>query len=98
MSQMKARLARIRSNTSRSRLVIMIRKYRTKRGIPLHSPEIAMVLAIGTAAYDLFFPLSGWLEENHKYEIAASQESGGGPAGDAAYLLSPWGEPAALAR
>ena len=56
-----------------------------------------MVLAIGTAAYDLFFPLSGWLEENHKYEIAASQESGGGPAANAAYLLSLWGEPAALA-
>ncbi len=56
-----------------------------------------MVLAIGTAAYDLFFPLSGWLEENHKYEIPASRESGGGPAANAAYLLSLWGEPAALA-
>jgi sugar/nucleoside kinase (ribokinase family) len=56
-----------------------------------------MVLAIGTAAYDLFFPLSGWLEENHKYEIAASQESGGGPAANAACLLSLWGVPAALA-
>jgi sugar/nucleoside kinase (ribokinase family) len=56
-----------------------------------------MVLAIGTAAYDLFFPLSGWLEENRKYEIPASQESGGGPAANAAFLLSSWGEPAALA-
>ena len=56
-----------------------------------------MVLAIGTAAYDLFFPLSGWLEENHKYEIAASQESGGGPVANAACLLSLWGAPAALA-
>ena len=56
-----------------------------------------MVLAIGTAAYDLFFPLSGWLEENRKYEIPASQESGGGPAANAAYLLSLWGVPAALA-
>ncbi len=56
-----------------------------------------MVLAIGTAAYDLFFPLSGWLEENRKYEIPASQESGGGPAANAAYQLSLWGVPAALA-
>ena len=56
-----------------------------------------MVLAIGTAAYDLFFPLSGWLEENRKYEIPASQESGGGPAANAAFLLSLWGVPAALA-
>jgi len=56
-----------------------------------------MVLAIGTAAYDLFFPISGWLEENRKYEIPASQESGGGPAANAAYLLSLWGVRAALA-
>jgi sugar/nucleoside kinase (ribokinase family) len=56
-----------------------------------------MVLAIGTAAYDLFFPLAGWLEENRKYEIPASQESGGGPAANAAYLLSLWGVPSALA-
>ncbi len=56
-----------------------------------------MVLAIGTAAYDLFFPLSGWLEENRKYEISESRESGGGPAANAAYLLSRWGVPAALA-
>jgi sulfofructose kinase len=56
-----------------------------------------MVLAIGTAAYDLFFPLAGWLEENRKYEIPASRESGGGPAANAAYLLSLWGVPSALA-
>jgi sulfofructose kinase len=56
-----------------------------------------MVLAIGTAAYDLFFPLAGWLEENRKYEIPVSQESGGGPAANAAYLLSLWGVPSALA-
>jgi sugar/nucleoside kinase (ribokinase family) len=54
-----------------------------------------MVLAIGTAAYDLYFPLAGWLEENRKYEIPASQESGGGPAANAAYLLSLWEVPAA---
>jgi sugar/nucleoside kinase (ribokinase family) len=56
-----------------------------------------MVLAIGTAAYDLYFPLPGWLEENRKYEIPASQESGGGPAANAAYLLNLWGVRAALA-
>jgi sugar/nucleoside kinase (ribokinase family) len=56
-----------------------------------------MVLAIGTAAYDLYFPLAGWLEENRKYEIPASQESGGGPAANAAFLLSLWGVRAALA-
>jgi sugar/nucleoside kinase (ribokinase family) len=56
-----------------------------------------MVLAIGTAAYDLFFPLSGWLQENRKYQIPSSRESGGGPAANAAYLLSLWAVPAALA-
>jgi sulfofructose kinase len=56
-----------------------------------------MVLAIGTASYDLFFPIAGWLEENHKYEIPASRESGGGPAANAACLLSLWGAPSALA-
>jgi sugar/nucleoside kinase (ribokinase family) len=56
-----------------------------------------MVLCVGAAAYDLFFPLAGWLEENRKYEIASSRESGGGPAANAAYLLSRWGVGAALA-
>lgn len=54
-------------------------------------------LCIGTAAYDLFFPLAGWLEENRKYEIHASHESGGGPAANAAFLLARWGVPTALA-
>jgi len=54
-------------------------------------------LCIGTAAYDLFFPLDGWLEENRKYEIRSSQESGGGPAANAACLLARWGVPTALA-
>jgi sulfofructose kinase len=54
-------------------------------------------LCIGTAAFDLFFPLRGRIEENHKYEIPAFHESGGGPAANAAYLLSRWGVPTALA-
>ena len=56
-----------------------------------------MVLCVGTAAYDLFFPLEGRLEENRKYEVPSIHESGGGPAANAAYLLSGWGVPAALA-
>ena len=56
-----------------------------------------MVLCVGTAAYDLFFPLEGRLEEDRKYEVPAIQESGGGPAANAAFLLSSWGVPAALA-
>lgn len=56
-----------------------------------------MILCVGTAAYDLFFPLDGRLEENRRYEVPAIHESGGGPAANAAYLLSGWGVPAALA-
>jgi sulfofructose kinase len=56
-----------------------------------------MVLCVGAAAYDLFLPLEGPLQEDRKYEVPAIQESGGGPAANAAFLLNLWGVPAALA-
>ncbi len=55
------------------------------------------VLCIGTAAFDINLPLEDFPEENRKYEIRRSFETGGGPAANAASLLSKWGVSAALA-
>ena len=55
------------------------------------------VLCIGQAAYDLFLYLERFPLENSKSETALSQESGGGPAANAAYLLSLWGTRCAFA-
>jgi len=55
------------------------------------------VLCIGHAAYDLFFFLDRFPSENSKTETFFSQESGGGPAANAAYLLSQWGARCAFA-
>jgi sugar/nucleoside kinase (ribokinase family) len=49
------------------------------------------VLCIGHAAYDLSAFVDGYPEENTKCEIQALLECGGGPAANAAYLLSLWG-------
>jgi sugar/nucleoside kinase (ribokinase family) len=55
------------------------------------------VLCIGHAAYDLLFYVEQFPSENSKSETALSQESGGGPAANAAYLLSLWGTRCAFA-
>jgi sugar/nucleoside kinase (ribokinase family) len=51
-------------------------------------PEI---LCIGLAVYDISLPLPSYPMENSKMEIQTSHEAGGGPAANAAYLLSTWG-------
>ena len=57
-------------------------------------PEI---LCVGLAVYDLSLPLPFYPEENSKVKIQTSQEAGGGPAANAAYLLSKWGVKTAFA-
>jgi sugar/nucleoside kinase (ribokinase family) len=52
------------------------------------SPE---VLCIGHAAYDLGVVVQIFPQENSKCETRELLESGGGPAANAAYLLSSWG-------
>lgn len=49
------------------------------------------VLCIGTAAYDINIPLESFPEENLKVHVDSFLEEGGGPASNAAYLLSKWG-------
>ena len=49
------------------------------------------VLCIGHSAYDVTLPLKGYPVENQKYSINSKVECGGGPAANAAYLLSKWG-------
>ena len=53
------------------------------------------VLCIGHAAYDITIPLDEYPIENKKYSISHTVECGGGPAANAAYLLSKWGIDAA---
>ncbi|GMG95314.1 carbohydrate kinase family protein [Tepidimicrobium xylanilyticum] len=53
------------------------------------------VLCIGHAAYDVTLPLEGYPIENQKYSVNTKIECGGGPAANAAYLLSKWGIPTA---
>jgi sulfofructose kinase len=55
------------------------------------------VLCIGLAGYDLVFPLPEFPREDGKYEAGALYASGGGPAANAAYLLSRWGAACGLA-
>lgn len=57
----------------------------------------AEVLCIGHAAYDLSVFVEKFPEENTKTETAESLESGGGPAANAAWLLSMWGVRCAFA-
>ena len=49
------------------------------------------VLAIGTAAYDFSLFIDEFPPENSKAEVYDLVEGGGGPAANAAYLLSMWG-------
>jgi sulfofructose kinase len=55
------------------------------------------VLCVGHAAYDLNVFVEKFPEENTKTESADSLESGGGPAANAAWLLSSWGVRCAFA-
>jgi len=57
----------------------------------------AEVLCIGHAAYDVSMFVEKFPEEDTKTETAESLESGGGPAANAAYLLSKWGVRCAFA-
>jgi sugar/nucleoside kinase (ribokinase family) len=58
------------------------------------SPE---ALCIGHAAYDLSLFTQGFPIENTKSETNTLLEAGGGPAANAAYLLSSWGVSCAFA-
>lgn len=49
------------------------------------------VLCIGHAAYDITTPVEGYPKENSKNRVHERIECGGGPAGNAAYLLGKWG-------
>lgn len=49
------------------------------------------ILCIGHAAYDITFPLDNFPIENTKNRVNGKIECGGGPASNAAYLLSKWG-------
>ncbi len=55
------------------------------------------VLCIGYSCYDLIFYPDTAFEFNKKYLVTETDESGGGPAANAAYLLSSWGVPTAFA-
>lgn len=49
------------------------------------------VLAIGATVYDFSLFIDGFPHENSKSEVYGTMEGGGGPAANAAYLLSLWG-------
>ncbi len=55
------------------------------------------ILCIGHAAYDITYPADSFLKENLKYETESFIECGGGPAANAAVLLSSWGIKTAFA-
>jgi len=55
------------------------------------------VLCIGHATYDINIPLESFPVENIKIEINSLLEEGGGPAANAAFLLSKWGVDCAFA-
>lgn len=48
-------------------------------------------LCIGNVAYDFTMPLDSFPKENVKYRVENAVSCGGGPASNAAYLLSLWG-------
>jgi sugar/nucleoside kinase (ribokinase family) len=60
-----------------------------------HPPSLD-ALCIGHAAWDLVFTLDGTLAEDQKYRARDLIQSGGGPAANAACLLSRWGLAVAL--
>ncbi|TFG62485.1 MAG: hypothetical protein E4H36_07880 [Spirochaetales bacterium] len=48
-------------------------------------------LCIGNSSFDILIPMDGYPSENEKYTVNETIECGGGPAANAAYLLSLWG-------
>ena len=48
-------------------------------------------LCIGNVAYDFTMPMENFPKENLKYRVENAISCGGGPASNAAYLLSLWG-------
>ena len=48
-------------------------------------------LCIGNVAYDFTMPMENYPKENLKYRVENAVSCGGGPASNAAYLLSLWG-------
>lgn len=55
------------------------------------------IICIGHAAYDINFQLPSFPKEDLKLEIFKTIEEGGGPAANAAFLLSKWGVQCAFA-
>lgn len=49
------------------------------------------VLCVGHASYDITFPVEEFIKENTKNRLTSKIECGGGPASNAAYLLSKYG-------
>lgn len=49
------------------------------------------VLVIGHSSYDISCPVDEYPVENTKYRLSENVMCGGGPAGNAAYLLGKWG-------
>ena len=49
------------------------------------------ILCIGHATYDITVMMDEFPVENSKYRVDKRVECGGGPASNAAYLLSKWG-------
>ena len=49
------------------------------------------VLCIGHSSYDISIVVDEYPTENTKYRFNESVKCGGGPAGNAAYLLGKWG-------
>ena len=49
------------------------------------------VLVIGHSSYDISCPVEEYPQENTKYRLNEYVTCGGGPAGNAAYLLGKWG-------
>jgi sulfofructose kinase len=55
------------------------------------SEYMKKILCIGHSSYDITIPLESFPIENQKYRVDKIVECGGGPANNAAYLLSKWG-------
>lgn len=49
------------------------------------------ILCIGHSSWDITVPVDGYPSENTKYRFNEKISAGGGPAGNAAYLLGKWG-------
>ena len=62
----------------------------------MRDPPSLDAVCIGHAAWDLVFTLDGALVEDQKYRARDLIQSGGGPAANAACLLSRWGLAVAL--